>query len=77
MSMRSRRLHSADANPLFSYWPLGLALATLVAAPAFFGLSFLLPGECVGVVTGVAAGVLVERILARSLSRRASGDVLP
>jgi hypothetical protein len=77
LTMRSRRLHSADANPLFSYWPLGLALATLVAAPAFFGLSFLLPGEWVGVVTGVAAGVLVERILARSLSRRASGDVLP
>jgi hypothetical protein len=77
LTMRSRRVHGAHANPVFGHWPLGLVLGTLVAAPALFRLSFLSPGEWVGAVTGVAAGVLVERTLARSVSQRASGEVLP
>jgi hypothetical protein len=76
LTMRSRRSQSTNGSPLFGQWPLGLALVTLVAAPAIVGLSFLGPGEWVGVVTGVAAGVLVERTTARSLSKEGS-DVIP
>ena len=69
LTMRSRGSQAADANTLFGQWPLGLALVTLVAAPAIVGLSVLGPGEWAGVVTGVAAGVLVERRTARPLSK--------
>ena len=76
LTMRSRRAQTADASPLLGQWPLGLALVTLVAAPASVGLSFPGPGEWVGVVTGVAAGVLVERTMARSLSKLGT-EVIP
>ena len=74
MTMRSRRSRIADATSMLGHWPLGLALVTLVTAPALVGLSFPGPGEWVGVVTGVAAGVLVERATSHSLSKERDGE---
>ena len=72
LTMRSRRSRTAESNARFVEWPLGLALVTLIAAPGLMGLSLLGPGEWLGVVTGVATGVLLERAAPMSLSQEMS-----
>jgi hypothetical protein len=74
LTMRSRRAQNARKNPWFDTWPLALALATLVGAPALMGLSLLGGGDWLGVVTGVTAGVLVERAAPLSLSKALTSE---
>lgn len=73
LTMRSRRVRAAKPDASFVVWPLGLTLVTLIVAPALMGLSFLGPAEWLGVVTGVASGVLLERT-AISRSKEMSGQ---
>ncbi len=60
LTMRSGHRDRVVPNPRYSFALTGL-LAVLVVAPALMGLSALNAGEWLGVVTGLAAGVLVER----------------
>ncbi len=77
LTMRSGKARTGDRNRWFNQWPLALALVTLLVAPAFLGLNGLGLGEWLGVVSGVAAGVLVERTTRLSLSNAESKRVKP
>jgi hypothetical protein len=61
LTMRSGNKSAVDPNPRFSWWPITLVLAALALVPPLMGLSGLRPVECLGVVAGLAAGVLLER----------------
>lgn len=77
LTMRSSHKPTVVQNPRFDWWPLGLVVVTLVAVPGLMGLSNLGPGEWLGVVTGLAVGVLLERAAPRSPSRVTSSTVVP
>jgi hypothetical protein len=77
LTTRSHSTQTVDRRSRFDAWPLVLVLVTLVAAPALLGLSILGPGDWLGVVTGVATGVLVERAAPLSLSKGTSTEALP
>ncbi len=79
-TIRSGVRADADSGRGISWWPLPLALATLVATPGT-GLSALGLGEWVGVLAGISAGWLLERWSAwidrRDLKARAHHGTIP
>jgi len=62
LTIRSGGTRSGDSGRALVWWPLPLVLGSMVAASAASGLSPLGMGEWLGVLTGIVAGLAVERL---------------
>ncbi len=67
--VRHLRGSTVAGSAAIGTWPVGLTLVTLLAVPTVLGLSLAGPGDWLGVVIGVASGVLVQRPARRWLSK--------
>lgn len=65
-TMRSGRGSGLGHRARFFRWPLPLVLATIAIGPSIVGLSAPGPGDWIGVLAGLATGLLVERLTAPS-----------